>query len=398
MRVTSDSLRLAFLDALQSAQRRLQTTQTQISTGRRVNVPSDDPFAAARIGELGAALQRIDQYGTNGTLAKNRLSLEEQTLASAADALQRVRELAVEGNNATLGDADRRAIVTELKQRLDGLVSLANTTDSAGRYLFAGYSENAQPFAVGAGGAVAYNGDDGQRLVEIADGRFVAIGDPGSAAFGRIPNGNGTFTLAAAAANTGSGVLGAGTVVDPTAYVAGTYTIAFTAPDTYEVRDGGGALVASGAYTAGQAIAFRGVSVDLSGSPAAGDAFTVAPSTNQDVFTTLSDLIGQLGSPAGTDASRAQLNSAVGQSLSDVDRALEHVVDLRAAIGSRLQALDAASADNGAFSTQMTDTLSALRDVDYPKAISLLTQQLTSLDAAQKSFAQTQGLSLFRYL
>jgi flagellar hook-associated protein 3 FlgL len=398
MRVTNDTLRQAFLDSLAAAQRRIVDTQQQVSSGQRVNTPSDDPVAAARIAQLDASLTRIAQYRDNATIARNQLGLEEQSLASAVDNLQRVRELAVQANNATMSDSNRAAIAAELRQRRDALRSLANTTDADGKYIFAGYSESSQPFTVGAGGAVVYNGDQGQRTLQVADTRRVAVNDSGAQVFQRIPTGNGTFTLAAGAGNTGTGVLGAGTVVNPAAWVRDTYTITFVTPTTYEVRNSATTLVASGSYAPGQSVAFLGVSVPIDGAPAAGDTFTVAPSATRDVFATLDSLITTLETPASDGAALAKLHNKVGQLLGDVEQATGHIIDTRAEVGSRLRALDEETSLGEDFELQLTQTLSDIRDLDYAEALSRLSQQLFGLDAAQKAYAQTQNLSLFRYL
>jgi flagellar hook-associated protein 3 FlgL len=398
MRVSSDLLRTVFLNALADAQQRFAKTQEQVSTGQRVNSPSDDPAAAARIAQLNATLSRLDQFKTNADFATNQLGLEENALASVVDNLQRIRELTVQANNAPLSDTDRAAIATELSQRLDALRSVANTTDVDGRHLFSGYNEDATPFTVGAAGNVVYNGDQGQRTVQVSETRFVAINDSGADVFQRIPTGNGTFTLTAGAANTGTGVLGAGTVVDQTAWVPDNYTITFLTPTTYEVRDGASALVASGTYTAGQAISFRGVAVPIDGAPAAGDTFAVAPSSSRDIFATVSSLISALQTPAPTDTARTSVQNKLGQLLADIDQATNHVISKRSDVGARSRALDDETSLGADFKVQLTTTLSSIRDLDYADALTRLSQQQLGLQAAQQAFAQTQGLTLFRYL
>ena len=396
-RVTNGSLRQVFLDSLQQAQQRLQQTQTQISTGSRVNQPSDDPIAAAQIREIEASLSRMDQYQSNAILAQNRLGLEEEALVSVVNGLQRIRELAVQANNATSGQGSRDAIALELRQQFTNLLALANGTDGQGRYLFAGFSEQAQPFIQTPGG-VSYAGDDGQHSVQVSDHRLLATGDPGSAVFERIRNGNGTFSLAANPANTGTGVLGAGTVIDPAQFIVDTYTIEFTTPADYEVRDSGGGLVAAGTYARPQTISFLGIQVEFDGDPAANDTFTVSPSVNQSVFDTVSDLITAIETPAASGPSLALLHNQVGQALADLDMALEHVIDARGEIGGRLRAVDAEISLNEGFSVQLSETLSGIQDVDYAEVISSLTQQLFGLEASQQAFARMQGLSLFRFL
>jgi flagellar hook-associated protein 3 FlgL len=264
MRVTNDMLRTAFLSSLEQAQQRILRTQTQVATGLRVNQPSDDPYAAARIGELGASVARLEQYQANGGIARTRLGLEENALSAVIDNLQRVRELTVQANSDTLANSERSAIAAEIKGRLDSIVGFANAADASGNHLFAGYSEASVPFAVTPGGVV-YNGDAGQRFLQVSDNRFVAVNDAGSEVFQRIVNGNGTFALAADITNTGTGVLGRGSVADAAAYVQGSYTITFVTAGDYEVRDGGGALVVAGTYTNGQSLTFPGASIEFDG-------------------------------------------------------------------------------------------------------------------------------------
>ena len=398
MRVSSDLLRTVFLNALADAQQRFAKTQAQVSSGQRVNSPADDPAAAARIAQLNATLSRLDQFKSNADFARNRLGLEENALSSAVDNLQQIRELAVQANNAPLSDSDRAAIASELRQRLEALRSVANTTDVDGRHLFAGYNENALPFTVDSVGNVVYNGDQGQRTVQVSETRFVALNDSGADVFQRIPTGNGTFTLTAGAANTGTGVLGAGTVVDPTAWDPDNYTITFLTPTTYEVRDSASALVASGTYTSGQAISFRGIAVPIDGAPAAGDTFTAAPSSSRDVFATVSSLIAALDTPASSDAAQASLHNKVGQLLADIDQATNHVISKRSDVGSRSKALDDETSLADDFKVQLSTMLSNIRDLDYASALTQLSQQQLGLQAAQQAYAQTQGLTLFRFL
>jgi flagellar hook-associated protein 3 FlgL len=267
-----------------------------------------------------------------------------------------------------------------------------------GRHLFGGYVEATTPFTVGAGGAVTYNGDQGQRTLQISDTRFVAINDSGAEIFQRIRNGNGTFALATSAANTGTGTLGASSVVNASAWVADDYTVTFLTPTSYEVRDAANALVTTGTFAPTQVIAFRGIELRIDGAPAAGDTFTAVPSSTRDVFATLDGLIAALEAPASDPAARAQLHSNIGHQLNDLDGALAHVIHARAEIGARVRALDQQESLGADFAVHLATTLSAVRDLDYAEALSKLSQQLFGLEAAQQAFARTQSLSLFRYL
>jgi flagellar hook-associated protein 3 FlgL len=397
MRVTNTSIREAWLQALATTQSQLARTQTQVSTGLRFSRPAEDPVGAVQVLDLSRTLSASSQFSRNADFANNRLGIEETTLAQVGDVLQRLRELAVEANNATQTNDTRAGIANEVRQALDSLVQLANTQDGNGQYLFAGFSTATQPFTR-QGGAIVYNGDQGQRQLQIGPARQVADGDSGAAVFQAIPNGNGTFSVSAAATNTGTGLLGEPTVVDPTQYDGGSYAISFPTATTFEVRDSTNALVTSGAFTPGQSIAFRGIQVAINNQPAAGDSFQVAPSRNQDVFATVRNFIDALTTTTSSNASQIDVNNRIGNVLSDLDQAINHVLDIRAQVGSRLSAVDSQQNINADLDLQNKSLLSQVKDLDYADALSRLNLQMTGLSAAEKAFAQTSGLSLFNYL
>ncbi len=398
MRISNDTLRSAFLAAMDDARRRVLETQKQVSTGLRINTPSDDPVAAARVAHLDSSLARLDQYQANVGFARHQLGLEEEALSVAVGTLQRIRELTLQANNSTASEADRQLIAGEIAEHRAALLAIANTTDVDGRHLFAGYSEATTPFTIAADGSIVYNGDQGQRALQISDSRFVAINDSGAAVFQGIPEGNGTFVLGVGAANTGTGTLGTSSVVNPAAWAPDTYTVTFLTPTSYEVRNGANALIASGTFAPSQSLTFAGIEMRIDGTPAAGDTFTVTPSAQRDVFSTLDRLIAAVESPAGNPADRARLHSNVGQRLTDLDNALARLVEARGEIGARVRALDQQESLNADFAVHLSTTLSSVRDLDYAEALSRLSQELFGLEAAQQAFARAQNLSLFKYI
>jgi len=382
---------------MQRLQAALDRTQQQISTGRRVLNPSDDPIAASRSVELRESIGRLSQFDRNAGIATNRLAQEESALTSVNDVLQRVRELALQANNASQSNESRGQIEVELRELLDNLVQLANQKDGGGRFMFSGNLEQTVPVTRSAGG-YEYNGDQGQRLIQIGENRQVADGDPGSDVFFRIRSGNGVFSLAAADTNLGSGTLTTGSVVNPTAWVADQYTVTFTAPDTYEVRDSGAALVATGAWQPGDNIVFNGIEFGIQGAPATGDEFVVAPSAYQDVFSTVEQIADAVGTSVNDDASQARMINGINAGLLNIDQAIGNIVDVRTQVGSRLAVIEKQIDTNGAFSLTLQETLAGIEDLDYAEALSRLSLEITTLEAAQQSFVRTQQLSLFNLL
>jgi flagellar hook-associated protein 3 FlgL len=399
MRISSQSIRDLFVERLGRQQADLAKVQLQVSTGLRFNRPAEDPAAAARSLDLQRALDRVAQFQANGALAEGRLKQSESTLAAVGDNLQRLRELAIQAANATESVESRRLIATEARQRLDALLQLANTQDGNGQYLYSGYATGVRPFAATAGGFV-YAGDQGRRLVEIGAGRLIADGDPGSAIFQLVRNGNGVFVAAPDPANAGSGVLGARGVADPSQWDGGTYSIVFTSPATYDVLDVTNTPVpgAGGSYVTGQSIAFRGVQIAIEGAPAAGDRFTVGPSVNQDMFSMVQGFVDALPSPTGTPRDAGRFKNAINAAIENLDQSLGSVLQARAEIGGRLQALDAQRDAGTELTLQLRTTLSQTRDLDYAAALTRMNQQLAALQAAQASYAKVMGLSLFDYL
>jgi flagellar hook-associated protein 3 FlgL len=397
MRVTQSLNQTQFIAALTTLESNLSQTQNQISTNLAFTTPSQNPVAAGAVTNYNQALSQSQQYDTNANSAQTRLNTEDSALSQVQDALQSLRDLALQANSGTLTTQDRTALATQATQIQASLVSLANTQDGNGDYIFGGFVTQSQPFALTATGAT-YSGDQGQRQVQIAGGQSVAVGDNGAAVFNQIKTGNGTFTAAAGAANTGTGVLGASTVVNPAAYDGGTYAINFTAANTYEVRDSSNVLVTSGTYTDGQSIAFRGVQVTLNGQPATGDTFSVAPSANQSVFTTVQNLVSALQSGASSPVAQAAINNSVNTAINNIDQALNQTSNVRSSIGGRLNAITTQLSVSSSQQIQLQSSISSLQSLDYASAITKLDEQNTTLSAAMQAYTLTQGLSLFKFL
>lgn len=384
----------------------LSRTQEQMAASRRILVPSDDPVAAAQALELTQAQSVNSQFAINRQSAKSALSLEEHALQSVTGLIQDVQTLVVNAGNGALDNVQRHFLATELRGRFEDLLGLANTRDGSGNYLFAGYRITEQPFTQTATGA-RYDGDQGQQMLQVGPLRQLSLNDSGSVVFESNKTGNGTFTTAAAGANTGSGIVSTGSVVNAAALTGHNYAIDFTVTGTvtsYSVYDlttdpGKAApLAASGTYTSGQSISFDGLQFDITGNPANGDSFSVAPSRNESLFTTLTDLINILETTVAGDAGQAKLFNGLNTAQNNLGHALDNVLTTRASVGSRLKELESLDTQGEARDTLYAQSLSQLQDLDYTKAITDLSKQKIMLEAAQQAFVQTSRLSLFNYL
>jgi flagellar hook-associated protein 3 FlgL len=399
MRISTQSMSALAVSSMVDQQAQLAKLQAQVASGKKVSTPADDPVAAVHILELERAQSESEQFGKNSDQVKSRLTQEEQALADTSTLLQRVRELAVQaGNTATLSNSDRQSLAAEMVQRRQQLTDIANRKDGSGEYLFAGLSTQTQPFSNSAGGNVVYQGDQASRVVQVSSSERVADGNSGYDVFMNLPAGNGTFSTGVKPLNTGSGIISTGSVIAKAAWVPDTYTVSFPSANAWQVLDGSSAVIASGTYTAGSAISFNGVQVNITGTPAAGDSFTVAASAKEDMFTSLDRMIAALQRPSGDAASAARLSTDMTRTLQQMDQANDNILGIRAQVGARLNQLDDAGTARDNLNLDLATSLSNLRDLDYAKALTTMNQRLVGLQAAQQAYTKISQLSLFHYL
>ena len=397
MRVTETSQQTQFLANLDSLESGISQTENQLSTGLAFSTPAENPTAAGAVANYDQALSQSQQYTTNANSAQTGLNTEDTALTQVQNQLQSLRTLALEANSGTESTQNLSAIATQAQQIQNSLLSLANTQDGNGNYIFGGFETQSQPFALTATGAT-YSGDSGQRQVQIAAGQTVVAGDNGNTVFQQIPTGNGTFAVSANSSNKGTGVLGAATVANPNTYAGGTYTITFTGAAAYNITDSTTGVVTAGTYTPGQAINYGGTEVTLNGQPATGDSFSVTPSTTQSVFATVQNLITALKAGNGSPASTAQVGNAVAAAVTNIDQALTQTENVQASVGGRLNAITTQLSVATSQQTQLQTSITNLQGLDYPAAYTSLTSQNTTLSAAMQAFTLTQGLTLFKYI
>lgn len=399
MRISSNTLFDSNVAAMGQQQTRLQQTQEQIASGRKILTASDDPVAAARALGIGEADAMNTQYTANRNAARHSLSLAETNLQSATSLVLDVRTALISVGNSSLTNSARQEVARDLSGRLQELMGLANSTDGMGNYLFSGFQSKTQPFA-DTGAGVGYFGDDGPRLVQVNASRKMPSSDSGADVFMRIKSGNGTFATQATSTNTGTGGISIGSVTNPALLTGHNYRIDFTSATTYSVTDTTTAAVLSAGnpYVSGQAISVDGMQFDISGAPANGDSFTIKPSTNESIFTTISNMISALNTPVASSSDSAELSGTLIHGTRNLDNALDKILAVRASLGVRLNEVNALQSAGDDLEMQLKKSLSELQDLDYSKAISELTMRQMYLQAAQQSFAKVQDLSLFKYI
>ena len=306
MKISTSQLYDSAITQMNRQQSNVAEMQAKLASGKSLVKPSDDSEKATLIQRLNSAMQRQDVYELSLDRADSRLRMEETALSSAQNMLQRIRELAIQSSNGGLSGTDRTIIAKEVSSLRDALLSLANTEDESGNFIFSGTSVKTPAFSKDANGVIAYEGDQNQTSVDISEYRQVSINRPGDAVFSSVSR----------------------------------------------IND-------------------------------AGDQEMIS------FFTVINDFTDALESGGEVELSRG---------LSEVSILTDDMALSLADIGSRMNTVDSQRDILADAKLRYQDLLSSAEDLDYATAVTKLSAQILSLEAAQASFAKISQLNLFNYL
>lgn len=273
----------------------------------RVNTAADDPVGASRLLQLGQQASMLDQYAANTTTIKGTLGTAESVMTSISNVLQRAKELSVSAGNAGYTDADRQATASELGQIEEQLLSLMNSKDENGKYIFSGSKGDTVPFTRNNDGTYSYNGDQVTLDLAVGDTMKMATNTTGWEAFQQAINtSRSQVTMTAPAVDDGRINLSNGQVSSNVSYNSKfrsgePYTVDFVSGTQLKITDAAGNDVTAEASQGGafdptsktaQTVSFRGVDLNLNinlqsgdvpGTVLPGHSFTLA--AKPDTFT-----------------------------------------------------------------------------------------------------------------
>ncbi|MNQ78255.1 Flagellar hook-associated protein 3 [compost metagenome] len=325
--------------------------------------------------------------------------------------LQRVRELAVQAGNGALSTADRQSIAAELGERESELFGLMNTRNARGEYLFAGFQGKTQPFVREGDGSYSYQGDEGQRKLQVASSLDLAISDSGKKIFQSVTNAGRLDAVLDASLASGSALgVSAPLVQDEVAFSGSPafpdtgIEIRFdpTDPQRYDVYGIPAAAVLVGGRmdaddATGDQLVFRGVTMQFDGVPVGGESIQITADPTrqkQGILDTIANLRASLEGPA----TGSQVRDAVAVALTNLDHGMSTVDGVRGEIGARLNIIDSTQTDNEDVALVNNSVQADLRELDYAEALSRLSFQSIVLEAAQQSYVKISSLNLFNQL
>ena len=382
---------------LTSRQAGLADLQEKLSAGKRVVRASDDPTGAAQAERALTRSTRIDTEQRVLAVQKNSMTMAETALGDSTGLLQNIRELVVSAGDAAYNHVNRSSIAEQLRGLRDQLFAEANQQDTNGVPLFGGLGSISDPFTDVVSG-VTFNGLPGQRAPTPVS--IPSVMD-GQATWMSVPTGNGVFKVGLGGTNSGTLWTDVGQVVTPSLVTGNNYTVTFnvnavTGATTYDVLNTTTAATVATAqpYVDGQAIQFDGLSFAAHGAPANGDTLQLTPSAKTSLFTVLDAAINSIDGANNAPP----LTQALGYALTEIDAGMDRLQSARGLAGDLLNRADSIDSRQTAKTVQLAADRSRAEDMDMVKGISEFQNQQTGYDAALKTYAQVQRLSLFNYL
>ncbi|RDI39963.1 flagellar hook-associated protein FlgL [Aquicella lusitana] len=372
----------------------------QASSGRKIQSSSEDPVLANQIKSNETFIDHMSNYYNNSVLAQNRSKLFQTSIENSVNIVGDIQTLIKKVQSDILSDGDRASIAEQLEGDLKTLLTYANITDGDGNYIFSGFNTNTVPF-VQVNGRYQYQGGLNQAMIDIGPNISTLYYESGFKVFGDIFLGNGTFTVNASATNTGTASTSPGSVVDQVNYVADTYTLTLVTNSAgqlaYQVIGAASGQVIppppatipddAPAYIPDSDITFNGLSFNIGAGANVGDVFTIQPSTQQNVFETVQNLITTLKNPVGN---KGNYNQALSQLSASIGQVSTHLTTYLSQAGTRGAAVDSQIKNNDTIINNYKIALSGLADAHMDQVYSALAQKSVALQATQASYIKLQ--------
>lgn len=399
MRIGTSNAYESGVSTLTQRQSDLSEAQERLTSGKRVARASDDPAAAARAERALASISRSQASQRAVEASRAAMTQVEGAVADATGLMQDARELLVAAGNAAYSDTERKGLSDRLRGIREQLFAIANRSDGAGSYVFGGQGATQPPFVDEPGG-VSFRSTPGQMRTE--QGTDLPLSSDGANTWMRAPTGNGVFTTRADP-GVKTAWIANGHVADPGALALASdtsYDLQFSVSGgvtTYAIlKDGAATAVTAEAYSSGKAIVFEGMSFTVSGVPADGDSFQVVPSgPTLTVFDAFDKAVAELATAGRTSAEISQSNS---DNLRNLDAVLGTMSSARSEAGEVLNRIDNETDRLADQELAGRTERSNAEDLDMVQAYSEFQSQQTGYDAALKSYAMVQRLSLFQYI
>ncbi|MDO6558174.1 flagellar hook-associated protein FlgL [Paraglaciecola chathamensis] len=407
MRISTGQLYDRSIRAVLDNQDDLSDVQQQLSTGKKLLRPSDDPVGSAQVIRLTEEIDLIAQYNKNNNLLTNSVEQEETILGNVTDNIQKARQLMIQAGNGILDVNDRKAISIEIGQIRDQIFDAMNSQSANGEYIFAGYQSATPAFSYTAGASgnkYAFEGDEGLNEIRISNTFSLAMNNSGQTVFEDV------YARLDSQITSSSGVASASTRIstqnefdqfhsqnyDPVVAANNEFQISISAADQVTITNvGTGGVVGTLPFISGEPFEFKGQEFTIEG--VVGDTvnYALQKPEKKNIAETLNDFYNSLNDENISDQDYAQ---AISDALIGVDNSLTSIADSISLLGGKLNVAQSVFASNLDLEISNKTARANIEEVDYAEAVSELSKQEAALQAAQATFAKVTGLSLFDYI
>lgn len=417
MRISTAAYFQTGLNSLNRQQSELMHVFQQVSSGKRMITPADDPLAAAQSLTLAQAKSMNSRFAENRQVAVRNLGEEENVLMSLIPQVNGAKTRLLEAANGTLSNADREALATVFEEMRDSIANLSNAQDASGQYLFSGSKGTVQPFSKNADGSYTYVGDRSDRHVQVDQTRQLSGSDHGVDVFLRATPGSLVFLTSGNSTNKGTGEIGGVSIVDANLanrvknidirVNAGATADRSTLTITTKALNAAGVeqtTTRQVPYEAGATALDlgNGLTVALNGDLKAGDRFALTNSQDQygedglNLLNTLNDVVNVLRLDVdGNPANKATMQNVLNRAMQHTDLAYDNILTIRASVGARMNEVDALSHVGSMQALHLSSEISRIEDLDYYSASTQLEMRTSALEAAAIAFKKIQSTNLF---
>jgi flagellar hook-associated protein 3 FlgL len=407
MRISTGQLYDRSIKAVLDNQGDLSDVQSQLSSGKKILRPSDDPVGAAQVIRLTEEVDLIAQYKRNSNILTNSLEQEETVLSSINTAVNRARTLMVQAGNGVLNRDDRSAISIEMAQIRDQVFDLMNTRNAGGEYIFAGYQSESPAFELNqsaTGNKYTFAGDSGASEIKISNTVSIQMNNSGKEVFEDV------LARLKSSVTASSGVTSVTSNItqqtsfdifhqdnyDAVTSANNVFQLSILAGSQVQVTHvASGNIVDTIDFASGVPFTFKGISFNIEGSVGDTVDFQLNTPEKANIAETLNDFVIALNDK---NIDQSSFDQALNDALIGSDNALASIANATSAIGGRLNVKQSVYESNLDLEITLKSARSNIEDVDYAEAVSELSKQETALQAAQATFSRVTGTSLFDYI
>lgn len=407
MRISTNQIYTQNLRSISANQSALSETQDQLSTGKKLTKPSDDPVGAAKLIRITEELDKITQYNRNTNLLKSSLEQQETVLSSIKDSANRARVLSVQAGNGIMTQDDKNAIASEMKQIRNEIFDLMNSQNSGGEYIFAGYQSQTQAFSynyANPGNKFSFNGDTGTNIIRVSDSVTLKTSSSGQDIFQNV-YARKNFSVDSTSMNNVAQL----EVKDHTAferfhqsmYDPGNIAnnqLEFTMINASELQVtqlGTGDILDVVSFTSGDKFQYQGMEIEMDASVGQSTIIALDPPQKKNIAETLNDFIEALESDT---ISAGEFSKRLSDAIVGIDNAMDKISIESSSIGGRLNIADSIYASNLDMEVANKKAQATIEDLDYAEATTRFAKQETALEAALATFPKVSSLSLFQYI